>query len=315
MNPCASIDGEEVVLATGTLGKFVGATGDTVVHGTYRDSGTWAPELLRLLLEDLLGKGGTLIDIGANIGLVAIPVTEDSSVRTFAFEPDPRNAELLRRNVALHDLENRISVHESALWSRSGEMTLQRDRENHGDQRLVHAPTTGIPSVTVPLARLDTLVEADALESPVVAKIDTQGAEVDVLQGAGALLSRIDAAIVEVWPSGSLVSGESSTNSRHCSHQNSATHGYCWTTNPFGLSFPLPKSSNDWRRFRRWPPRRPSSISWSVGTPSRFPDKLGGPGAPTAAIAYPTERFDADERGCGTIGESSGWKLKPSKIN
>jgi len=202
MNPCASIDGEEVVLATGTLGKFVGATGDTVVHGTYRDSGTWAPELLRLLLEDLLGKGGTLIDIGANIGLVAIPVTEDSSVRTFAFEPDPRNAELLRRNVALHDLENRISVNESALWSRSGEMTLQRDRENHGDQRLVHAPTTGIPSVTVPLARLDTLVEADALESPVVAKIDTQGAEVDVLQGAGALLSRIDAAIVEVWPSG-----------------------------------------------------------------------------------------------------------------
>lgn len=202
MNPCASIDGEEVVLATGTLGKFVGAAGDAVVHGTYRDSGTWAPELLRLLREDLLGNGGTLLDIGANIGLVAIPVTEDSSVRTLAFEPDPRNAELLRRNVALHALENQISVQESALWSSSGEMILQRDRQNHGDQRLVHTPTDGFPSVRVPLARLDALIEPEDLEAPVVAKIDTQGAEVDVLQGAGALLRRIDAAIIEIWPSG-----------------------------------------------------------------------------------------------------------------
>lgn len=202
MNSCASIDGEEILLATGTLGEFVGAASDVVVHGTYRESGTWAPELLHLLREDLLGNGGTLLDIGANIGLVAIPVSEGSAVRTFAFEPDPRNAELLRRNVALHSLEDQISVQEGALWSSSGEMLLQRDPQNHGDQRLVHGQTAGHPSVTVTLARLDSLLQPEELCAPVIAKIDTQGAEVDVLQGAGALLSRVDAAVVEVWPAG-----------------------------------------------------------------------------------------------------------------
>ncbi len=62
--------------AEGTLGSFVGAAGDDVVHGTYRRDGTWAPELLDLLSIDLLSAGGTLLDIGANIGLVAIPATE-----------------------------------------------------------------------------------------------------------------------------------------------------------------------------------------------------------------------------------------------
>ena len=190
--------------AEGTLGSFVGAAGDDVVHGTYRRDGTWAPELLDLLSIDLLAAGGTLLDIGANIGLVAIPATERCPIQTIAFEPDPRNAELLARNVRLHELQDRVEIHAKALWSATGSLNLRRDPRNHGDQRLMAPGKTeqDKAEVRVPLERLDNLVAPNRLQSPVVAKIDTQGAEVDVLRGAGNLLERIDFAVVEVWPAG-----------------------------------------------------------------------------------------------------------------
>jgi len=43
----------------------------------YRRLGRWAPELVELMVQRLFaGRGGTLIDIGANIGLVCVPVIE-----------------------------------------------------------------------------------------------------------------------------------------------------------------------------------------------------------------------------------------------
>ncbi|MEO2169882.1 MAG: FkbM family methyltransferase, partial [bacterium] len=120
MGSGGKIAGEEILTADGELGLFAGAANDEVVHGTYRRTGQWAPELLELLTHQLLAKGGTLLDIGANIGLVTVPTTERTQCRTLAFEPDPRNAELLRRNVALHGLKERIDVHELALFSAAG---------------------------------------------------------------------------------------------------------------------------------------------------------------------------------------------------
>ena len=202
MDPTASIGSENIVRADGRLGLFVGAENDEVVHGLYRRTGTWAPALLDLLSNDLLPNGGTLLDIGANIGLVAIPATERCPIRTLAFEPDPRNAELLRRNVALHSLETRIGVHQVALFSAEGAMTLARDAANHGDHRLVSEKDPARDTVVVQTARLDSILADGKLVRPLVAKIDTQGAEVDVLKGARETLSHTDYAIVEVWPAG-----------------------------------------------------------------------------------------------------------------
>ena len=123
---------------------------------------------------------------------------------TIAFEPDPRNAELLRRNVALHGLADRILVHEKALWSSDGKMSLRRDPKNHGDQRLV-SPYRGedsAPTVVVSTAILDRLLPPSSLSHPLVMKLDTQGAEVDILRGARCTLPLVEHLICEVWPSG-----------------------------------------------------------------------------------------------------------------
>ncbi len=205
LDPCGRSDDLTIVRAEGRFGSFVGAASDLVVHGTYRRTGTWAPDLHALLVDDLLARGGTFLDIGANIGLVAIPVTEACPVRTLAFEPDPRTAELLRRNVALHDLDQRLAVHACALWSEDASLTLTRHAENHGDHRIARGTgSRGDPAtqVRVEARRLDGLVDPGCLARPIIAKLDTQGAEVDVLLGAGAVLREIDGLVCEIWPAG-----------------------------------------------------------------------------------------------------------------
>ena len=51
---------------------------------------------------------------------------------------------------------------------------------------------------------MDRVLGSSKLTSPVVLKIDAQGAEVHVLKGAEGLYSKIDVIIIEYWPYGLL---------------------------------------------------------------------------------------------------------------
>jgi hypothetical protein len=65
------------------------------------------------------------------------------------------------------------------------------------------------PLIEVPAGRLDDLVRVEDLPRPVVAKLDTQGAEVQVLRGAERSLSHFDQLICEFWPYGLRRLGDS----------------------------------------------------------------------------------------------------------
>jgi FkbM family methyltransferase len=197
-------------IAPGDYGEFEGALSDRVVFGSYRANGTWSPALVKLLAGVLRG-GGTLLDIGANIGLVAIAVAQRSGARCLAFEPEPHNAALLARNVARHGLQDRIELHPVALDERAGAVTLALSADNSGDHRIAGArlaPDT--PRCTVPAARLGDVLAGRTLARPAAMKLDTQGAEARVLRGAGdQVLSQIDVLVVEYWPAGLLRTGDS----------------------------------------------------------------------------------------------------------
>ena len=58
-----------------------------------------------------------VIDVGANIGMFAIFIKQRyPDAEVLSFEPMPESASLLRRNIALHQLD-RVTVHELALGS------------------------------------------------------------------------------------------------------------------------------------------------------------------------------------------------------
>lgn len=201
-------------VAHGVLGAVEGLADDAVVFGRYQREGSYAPELLELLCALLAGgrQAGTLLDVGAHIGLVSLGVTQRTAARSIAFEPAPANAALLRRNVARHGLTERIEIHACALDAQAGAVLLALSDDNSGDHHL--AGTTRVPAPAasagtwVRARTLDEVLDGRSLAGPIVLKLDTQGGEARVLRGASMTLGRVEHAVVEYWPYGQHRMGE-----------------------------------------------------------------------------------------------------------
>lgn len=129
-----------------------------------------------------LRPGETLFDIGANIGSYALLAANAAGARVVAFEPHPKTAAFLERNVAHNGLEGQIVVRRVGLSDRagSGALTDTLDTMNH----LTDGSQPGSTAV-----ELETLDREAARHSPVMLKIDVEGHEEMVLAGGAAALA------------------------------------------------------------------------------------------------------------------------------
>lgn len=136
-------------------------------------------------LERHATSGSVVFDIGANVGfftvLAARLVGPDGHV--VAFEPVPSNAEYVRRNARLNDMEN-IAVVEKAVSDATGHGDLVLASYSGGAAlSIADTPPDATESVTVPLTTIDEAVETGAVPPPGIVKIDVEGAELEVLRG------------------------------------------------------------------------------------------------------------------------------------
>lgn len=194
----------------GELGTFEGSTHDRAVLARYLLSGVWDPGDLRLLVGRLFReRRGTLIDVGANIGLVCVPVVRATGVACVAFEPGPENFGYLRANAWRNGVGERLEVVPVALYSRNGTVDFELADQNPGDHRVRSVCGGGgetllaedrRPVIQVRATTLDHYLGGRELERPIVLKLDTQGSEVHVLEGGRQLLERVDCLIVEFAP-------------------------------------------------------------------------------------------------------------------
>jgi len=146
-----------------------------------------------------LRKGDLLVDVGANVGAYSILAASLSRTRCIAFEPATDTCELLAENVRLNSYELRVAIHRMAIGSEDGEVSLTTtlDTVNH-----VAGPTdAGVSQERVPLRRLDTVLAA---ETPAVIKIDVEGYETQVIEGAPQTLAseKLLAIVLEMNGSG-----------------------------------------------------------------------------------------------------------------
>jgi FkbM family methyltransferase len=150
-------------------------------------------------------EGMCVFDVGANIGYYTLLAARavGSSGRVYAFEPGPRNFELLARNIAENRFTNVRPVN-AAVSNRAGVVRLHLDDANFGAHSLEAGSvgTSSGRSVEVETVRLDDFAdEARAFEAGVLVKVDVQGAEALVVEGGRRLLAlpRITA-LMEIWP-------------------------------------------------------------------------------------------------------------------
>ncbi len=141
------------------------------------------------LLCALVPRGGTLIDVGANIGWYTVHVAlADPSARVLAIEPVPSSYRCLEAAVSRNALRNVTTLQVAAAAER-GEIILYVDQRISGAASA--APSTssdGLARVKCPAETLDELVASHGGAADVL-KLDIEGAELFALRGASAVLA------------------------------------------------------------------------------------------------------------------------------
>lgn len=139
-------------------------------------------------LDRFMTKTSVCVDVGANIGYFTLLMGKKAiQGKVYAFEPIPLNTSLLRASVELNGFEN-IEIIECAVGAADGDVTFSqstdsayssiRDTERKPVERLIR----------VPMTTLDTFTRRRDIQSIDVLKIDVEGAEGLVLEGAQSLL-------------------------------------------------------------------------------------------------------------------------------
>lgn len=146
------------------------------------------------LFRQLVPRGGTVVEVGANIGSLTVPLSRMAgpSGQVIAFEPQRAVFNVLCGNVALNGLSN-VTPLRVAVGRAPGRIAIPLlgygDKGNYGGVAV--GARSGGPMEDVAMDRLDSL-EVPRLD---LLKIDVEGAEVDVIVGAEALLQRFRPAI------------------------------------------------------------------------------------------------------------------------
>jgi len=127
---------------------------DIYISRSLADCGIWEPFETDLVRREIQ-PGDTVLDIGANIGYFTLLFAQlvGAQGRVYAFEPDPTNFHILRRNIERNGLKN-VVPEQKAVSSRTGKIRLFSDKTNRGDNRTFD-PGNGRDWVEVDAVSLD----------------------------------------------------------------------------------------------------------------------------------------------------------------
>ncbi|PWS26390.1 hypothetical protein DHW03_16550 [Pedobacter yonginense] len=150
------------------------------------------------LIQDYLKPADTVLDIGTNMGYYTVWISKfiGEKGEIHCFEPDASNFDKLKRNIQLNHLEKIARLNNTALSNMEGLVSFTQglDGRNHIN---LNNSTQSIP---VKAKKLDDYARENNIQHISYAKIDVEGFEFSVLQGAEQLLNekRIDILQLEI---------------------------------------------------------------------------------------------------------------------
>lgn len=171
-----------------------------VAHGPMAWAGVYELDLSQRMAA-LACTGGHLVDVGANYGYFScVWAALDPENRVEAFEASPRNVEGLRNNVERNGLDRQIHIVPCAAGRERGTLNFEVGPIEQTGWGHLRREGGG---EAVEVVRLDDHCADRGIEHIDVLKVDTEGADGWVLEGAGRLLAehRITTVFFEEVPS------------------------------------------------------------------------------------------------------------------
>lgn len=185
---------EDHMVVTRVLNRFLmyADTRDLGITPHLITLGEWERSITQFLL-DAIKPGMTVVDAGANIGYFTLLAASAAGEKglVYAFEPLPRNYEILRKNITVNWFSSRVRSFPCALLDRSQSIELHTSTALPASSSLFLRDLAGEPihledTVAVEAKPLDEVVDG-----PVdVMKIDAEGSEPLIFDGMRAVLGR-----------------------------------------------------------------------------------------------------------------------------
>lgn len=153
-------------------------------------------ESLKLIIQDYRGfhssylknhikQGNVVLDIGANIGYFTCLLSNlvGKSGYVYAFEPEPNNFKLLKKNVEENNCQN-VTIEQKAVCDKTGKQTLNISPESTGHSLYEKLGTDTVLVDTISLDDYFNDTKVDYIKS------DAQGADYPMVLGMTKLLER-----------------------------------------------------------------------------------------------------------------------------
>ncbi|HEX6224854.1 MAG TPA: FkbM family methyltransferase [Chryseolinea sp.] len=166
--------------------------------------GSLHPDHTSFLLTLPFGDGDVILDIGANIGWYSIVLKNNINrkVMFYAFEPEPLNFELLKKNIEHNRISN-IEAVNKAVAEKSGQSTLfLYHPKNSGRHSLLDINPQTNKSIQVETVNVEDFLRDRNVDFKKVKliKIDIEGYEVFALKNAAELLQQLPYMFIEYSP-------------------------------------------------------------------------------------------------------------------
>jgi FkbM family methyltransferase len=178
------------VLVKTAVGYLLCSDSDHALLASLIDVGELEPGT-RVLIERFLRPGDVFVDVGANVGMISLAAarTMQGQGKIFAFEPFAPTRELLEKTVWLNGFSTIFECIGAAVADKPGEtrLYLGGTSGHHSLFPLEANPRTAGSAVDVKVVTLDQALPRG--QSVTLLKIDAEGAELDVINGAHSILA------------------------------------------------------------------------------------------------------------------------------
>lgn len=181
------VNGAKLVVRPG----MTGATGNVYV-GLHE-----FPEMAFAL--HFLRPGDLFVDVGANIGSYTVLAAAAAGADCIAFEPSAEAYKWLLLNIALNDIADHVEPRLEAVGGKRGVVAFTSGQDTlNGVVR--PGQETSASTRSVPITTLDSALDG---RCPIMLKVDVEGYETEVLNGATALLESTELRVLIMELAGS----------------------------------------------------------------------------------------------------------------
>jgi FkbM family methyltransferase len=143
------------------------------------------------IVKKVVRSGDIVIDVGAHVGYYTLLFAQivGNKGKVYAFEPDPKNFQLLKKNVEVNEFQN-VVLEQKAVSNKNGETQLFIDKENRAENRIYDARMNDTnESIQIKSIRLDDYFQ-DLEEEINFIKIDAEGSESGIFYGMDSIIKK-----------------------------------------------------------------------------------------------------------------------------